>query len=244
MTESCTSTPSGRRRQRPHHPWRAGSLLPARGPAARDARRCARRGGRGRPRRQRYAGRSDPHRHRHRPGGAGDVRAISRRGPRAGPVRCGCRDGHGDVEPMTAVPTSDHPPWRASEDGRRAALHRWPRTSSRPREPWCRRRLLMRRCTPNESISVPERSEFYGPRSTSFLPRRAESGIIQRTRNVSACYCRSQLQLWFPKTSSAPAALLAIGSTFVFPVISGRGNHRGDTASAQCGRRCTAPKEI
>ncbi|MGV9942261.1 DUF5994 family protein [Streptomyces sp. NPDC003401] len=64
--------------------------------AARDARRRTRRGGRGRPRRQRDAGRSDPHRHRHRPGSAGDVRAISRRGPRAGPVRCGCRDGHGE----------------------------------------------------------------------------------------------------------------------------------------------------
>ncbi len=73
--------------------------------------------------------------------------------------------------------------------------------------------------------------------------RTAHDGDIHRTRSAAACYCRSRLQFWYPKTSSAPVGLHHIRALHIsglFPA----GHHRGDTVSVWCGCRCTAPREI
>src|SRR5688572_1080513 len=70
------------------------------------------------------------------------------------------------------------------------------------------------------------------------LWRSGRSDITRRAHPLAPCYRCSQLQLWFPETSSARAGVIAGACTSVFPdSFSGRGNHRGDAELAQCGLR-------
>lgn len=66
------------------------------------------------------------------------------------------------------------------------------------------------------------RREFNVPRGQCIYCN-GQSGIIDRTQAATACYCRSQLQSWFPKTSTPFVGIFSRGERFVFPVISGRG---------------------
>jgi hypothetical protein len=60
---------------------------------------------------------------------------------------------------------------------------------------------------------------------------------LRRATVYLSCSCGSQ-------SFKCPHSASAGGSALFFRSFSGRGNHRGDTVSAQCGFRCTAPKEI
>ena len=53
-------------------------------------------------------------------------------------------------------------------------------------------------CTLVDSIAVPASLDFNGT-CRQILCRDKHAGILHRTQATAACYCRSQLQLWFPK---------------------------------------------
>lgn len=83
-------------------------------------------------------------------------------------------------------------------------------------------RPMLKRCPSAESISMAATQVFDTSLDECSCCNR-RGGVIYRTRATAPCYCRSQLQLWFPKLQASPPGFFGQWTLFRIAGIPGRG---------------------